>query len=167
MRLDFVPAGAEEAGLLLIQKDTAAFALTRARDAGGKTVLRLSRFHDGGRAVLAEQAVAPGAGLLRVVGDGLNYRFEHSANGRRWLPVGPLMDGTQLSPAVLKGFNYTGVFVGLYASSNGRPSPAHADFSRWRYDGRPECRTHQWPDGATRRGASAGHVAGPCWRGWP
>jgi alpha-N-arabinofuranosidase len=138
VRLDFVPAGAEEAGLLLIQKDTAAFALTRARDAGGKTVLRVSRFGDDGRAVLAEQAVAPGAGLLRVRGDGLNYRFEQSADGRRWLPVGPLMDGTQLSPAVLKGFNYTGVFVGLYASSNGRPSAAHADFSRWRYNGRPE-----------------------------
>ena len=121
-------------GLLVIQKDTAAWALTLARGATGQGLLRLSRFGDAGPEPIAEAPFAGTMPFLRVSGQDLAYTFEFSADGRRWTRIGPALDGTQLSPAVLKGFNYTGVFVGLYASSNGRPTQAHADFSRFRYD---------------------------------
>lgn len=134
VRLAFQAEAQEEAGLLVIQKDTAAWALTLARGAAGRGLLRLSRFGDAGPESIAEVPFAGTMPFLRVTGQDLAYTFEFSADGRRWTRIGPALDGTQLSPAVLKGFNYTGVFVGLYASSNGQPTLAHADFSRFRYD---------------------------------
>jgi len=136
VHLQFKPDGQEEAGLVVIQKDTAAFALTMAALDGGRGVLRLSHYQEGGRKVLAEQPWTVSSCFLRVIGDGLAYRFESSVDGRRWTKIGPVVDGRELSPAVLKGFNYTGVFMGLYATSNGAPTHNHADFESFRYESR-------------------------------
>jgi len=132
--LGFAPTGKEEAGMVLIQKDGAAFSLTVAQGADGRRLVRLSHFDDAGRSVLAERAIAADRLYLRVVGNYLSYRFETSADGKDWSALGSPTDGTLLSPAALRGFNYTGVFVGLYASSNGVPSKNHADFSWFRYE---------------------------------
>lgn len=131
-RLHLQPQDREEAGLLVIQKDTAAYAFTRALDAAGVPVMRVSWFGDEGRRTLAEVALpvaARGRPVdLRVVADGLCYAFDYAMDGRSWRRVGAGVDGTRLSPSVLKGYNYTGVFIGLYASANGAYSARAADF---------------------------------------
>jgi len=131
-RLHFDPQAKEEAGLVVIQKDTAAYAFTLARSPQGAAQLRLSWFGDEGPQEIASTplpAQARGRPLeLRVVAQDLCYAFEYSLDGRTWRRVGPAVDGVRLSPSVLKGFNYTGVFIGLYASSNGGDSGRHADF---------------------------------------
>lgn len=47
-----------------------------------------------------------------------------------------------LSPAVIEGYNYTGAYVGLYASSNGAATDNHADFQFFRYRPMGESRDH-------------------------
>jgi len=132
-RVTFKPGTAgEEAGLVVIQNDRSAFAATLGGEAGRK-MLRLRRILDGAETTLAEAPCEDGAIYLRVTGDYLEYRFAWSRDARAWEPLGDAVDGDSLSPAVLGGFNYTGVYLGLYASSNGAPSGNHADFDFFRY----------------------------------
>lgn len=131
-RLEFSPHEGEEAGLVVIQNDRAAFLATLGQ-AGGVRALRLyQRGGDGD----VERAVVPFDGEevhLRVEGDYLAYRAGWSADGKTWQALGPVLDGTALSPAALGGFNYTGVYIGLYASSNGSPTGNHVDFDHFDY----------------------------------
>ena len=128
-RLHFAPQGREEAGLVVIQKDTAAYAFTVARDEQGRRVARVQWVGEQGPSTLAAVPLSGDRPIhLRVVARGLHYSFEHSVDGSRWHRVGAPVDGTRLSPSVLRGFNYTGVFIGLYASSNGQATQARAEF---------------------------------------
>jgi alpha-N-arabinofuranosidase len=70
-----------------------------------------------------------------VRADRLELRFESSFDGESWRQIGEVQDGTVLSPAILSGFNYTGVHIGPYASANGRPSSNAALFERFTYLG--------------------------------
>jgi alpha-N-arabinofuranosidase len=132
-RMAFSPgASGEEAGLVVIQNDRSALLATLGGTAGGK-MLRLRKIFDGSDTTLAEAPVVEEDIFLRVTGDYLEYRFAWSRNGRSWEYLGDAVDGVSLSPAVLGGFNYTGVYLGVYASSNGEPSVNHADFEFFRY----------------------------------
>jgi hypothetical protein len=73
-----------------------------------------------------------------VAGDYLEPGFYYSADGRAWRALKENVDGVPLSPAFLKGYNYTGVYVGLCASSNGTASENHADFEPFDYRPRGE-----------------------------
>ena len=78
--------------------------------------------------------------FLKVNGNYLSYRFQYSADGKTWTTLGADIDGTALSPAVIDGYNYTGVYLGLYASSNGMASGNHADFEFFNYEPTAESR---------------------------
>jgi alpha-N-arabinofuranosidase len=133
-RLEFEPAGAhEEAGILVIQNDRSAFLATLAGSDGGSAQLRLQQIFQGQNKALAELPFEGDELYLRVSGDYLDYRFAWSGDGSNWQELGPPLDGSALSPAVLGGFNYTGVYLGLYASSNGKASDNHADFDFFHY----------------------------------
>ena len=132
-RMDFSPHGEhEEAGVIVIQNDRSAF-LATLNGPPGEQRLQLRQSLRGESRTIAEQPFGGGAVHLRITGDYLDYRFSWSADGVDWQPLGGAVDGTDLSPAVLGGFNYTGVHVGLYASSNGQPGGNHADFDFFRY----------------------------------
>jgi xylan 1,4-beta-xylosidase len=133
--LRFDPAEGEEAGLVVIQKEGAAFSLTLV-GAGGGHLLQLSHW-DGEHRRNVAQTPAPSEGPLhlRVRADRLELRFESSFDGESWRQIGEVQDGTVLSPAILSGFNYTGVHIGPYASANGRPSSNAALFERFTYLG--------------------------------
>jgi xylan 1,4-beta-xylosidase len=122
----------EEAGLMLIQNERSAF-LATVSGSPGQYRLRLRQLRDGAYRVLADQPFDAGNIHLRITGDYLDYRFAWSRDARTWQDLGDAVDGSALSPAVLGGFNYTGVYVGLYASANGRESGNHADFDFFRY----------------------------------
>ncbi len=133
VRIDFTPALGEEAGWLVIQKDTAAIGCLVQSTAAGQRLLRISRFTEDGR---HDEAAIPVPSVpidLQIRGQGLRYQFAYSTDRHHWHAAGPVLDGRALSPAVLPGFNYTGVVLGLYGSSNGRPTTGYADFSQFRY----------------------------------
>jgi alpha-N-arabinofuranosidase len=132
-RLQFDPQFAnEEAGLVVIQNDRAAFLITLT-GAPGDRRLRLQRRLSDRLETIAEKPFRDGAVYLLVTGDYLGYRFSWSRDGESWSGLGAVEDGRALSPAQLGGFNYTGVYLGLYTSSNGSRSDNHADFDFFHY----------------------------------
>jgi alpha-N-arabinofuranosidase len=127
----------EEAGLVVLQNDRAAYLLTLGLEggAGSQSAVQLqvkSLLH-GQWSLLAAAPVQRDTVHLKVVGDYLGYQFQYSVDGHHWLSLGPLLDSSELSPGRLPGFNYTGVNIGLYASSNGEPSTHQALFRAFRY----------------------------------
>ena len=153
-RMSFAPAKAgEEAGLVVMQNDRSAFVMTLTQgESGSELRLYHAPRHDG--SYLARQSVAGDGGYLKVTGDYLSYSFSYSPDGEEWTALWDDADGRRLSPAVIGGFNYTGVYIGLYASSNGQPTDNHADFDWFRY--RPTSDNH---DGWYYRNAASNSQA--------
>jgi len=121
----------------VIQNDRSAYLMTlTAGENGNKIVLYQSLFEK-----VTPIAEAPlnagkrdgGTIFLRVTGDYMDYQFSFSMDSFEWQALGGTIDGAALSPAVLGGFNYTGAYIGLYASSNGAPAENHADFEFFSY----------------------------------
>ena len=127
----------EEAGLVVMQNDRAALTFTINGDAERRYAI-LSKWLYGERTELARTIVDGDDLRLRVSGDRLDYSFYVAGDDDIWFRVGEIVDARFLSPAVLRGFNYTGLYVGLYGSSNGLPSDAYADFSRFSYSPQTE-----------------------------
>lgn len=118
----------DEAGLVLMQNDRSAILMTMR---GGQLSLR--RHLSGEETILAAAAVESRQVELRVRGDYLSLDFEYREPDTDWKALASAVDGTSLSPAVIEGFNYTGVYLGLYVTANGGPLGAYADFDYFRY----------------------------------
>lgn len=141
-QMTFAPTSAdEEAGLTVIQNDRSAFLMTLFRAEAGNEI-RLCRSLHGEITSIAAQPYTDDAIHLKVTGDYLNYGFYYSADGETWLVLKENVDGVSLSPAVIEGYNYTGVYIGLYASSNGAATDSHADFEYFRYRPVAKARDH-------------------------
>nr|WP_277819872.1 hypothetical protein [Actinomadura sp. RB99] len=124
--LDFAPGDDEEAGLALMQNNDFHVVLA-ATDRG----LRLAKREQGVTTVLAEAPAPPGVVGLGFEAHGRWYRASYSPRPGHWEPLGDPIDGDFLTSQVAGGF--TGVLVGLYATSNGRPGGNHADFDWFEY----------------------------------
>ncbi len=152
-RMTFEPASAaEEAGLTVIQNDRSAYVMTLAGEPGDRRI-RLYHTADGEISPIAETDYDGTAVHLRITGDYLDYGFHFSRDGEEWTTLAEGVDGVRLSPAVIEGYNYTGVFLGLYASSHGTPTDNHADFQFFRYRPTGESRDH-WYHRQVNRAAS-------------
>ncbi len=116
--LDLAPAGPNEcAGLVLMQNDR--FQIRLEISLGTARLVR-------GPEVLAERPVGPGRHRLSVQAHGLDHRFRLDD-----ADFGPVVDGSILTHDAAGSF--TGAYLGLYASSNGRPSDTIATFSHFAY----------------------------------
>jgi len=132
-RMEFAPARQEEAGIVAIQNDRSAFLMTLAAGSDGN-VIRVMQSRHGESTQLAAVPYDGDTVFLRISGDYLRYNFQFSADGKDWTSLAGDVDGTALSPAVIDGYNYTGVYVGLYATSNGVESENFADFDFFNYE---------------------------------
>lgn len=138
-RMTFTPNGGnEEAGLVLMQNDRAALTLTKTLRDGRPTVV-LTRWHYGRPEELAGIAVEGAAHDLRILSRGGRAGFSVRGGDGVWRDVAADVDISFMSPAVLRGFNYTGLYVGFYASSNGADTDNSALFDyvdiAWNTDG--------------------------------
>lgn len=131
-KMTFAPVGEEEAGLVAIQNDRSAFLMTMSAGQDGNR-LQLAQSTHGESTQLATTLYSDDTVFLKITGNYLTYRFQYSTDGETWTTLGMDVDGTALSPAVIEGYNYTGVYLGLYASSNGTASGNHADFEFFDY----------------------------------
>ncbi len=133
-KMQFSPAAAnEEAGLSVIMNDRSAYLVTMTSEEGAN-VLRLWQSRQGETSEIASLVIDTDAPWLRVTGDYLDYRFEHSTDGENWSGLGGNIDGSALSPVEIGGHNYTGVYIGLFASANGEPSNSVAAFDFFSYE---------------------------------
>ncbi len=140
----FTPATTtEEAGLAIVQNDRAALLFTIAGGPDAPRV-RVARSLYEEVTELASAPIDTPRVQLRVVGDHLAYRFFMSTDGRQWRAVGDEVDGAFLSPNTLRGFNYTGVYVGVYGSSNGAVTENAAQFDAFTYEPRGSDAAASW-----------------------
>jgi len=121
----------EEAGLAVRQSEADHLLLVVAGDGHGHREVRALRRRRGELTVLGRAPVPDGEVVLTLRARDQDYGFEYRAGGRTERLAGA--HGGFLSSPEAGGF--LGVWVGPYASSNGRPSEAVADIDWFEYAG--------------------------------
>jgi xylan 1,4-beta-xylosidase len=125
--LEFEPVADNEcAGVVLLQNNDFQVLLVRTR---GRIVL--SRRKAGVDETLAEVDAAGSRTYLGFEAEGQSYQAVYATEPGRWRLLGAPVDGRVLSTPVAGGF--TGVYIGMYASSCGLPSGTVADFGWFEY----------------------------------
>jgi xylan 1,4-beta-xylosidase len=133
--MDFEPASVSEcAGLVLIRGTDHQIRLivTMAGTPGRKVVKAIVRC-GGADQVVAEAAVPAGRVFLAAEAVGPAYALRYAQDPARWQTLATA-DGQVLSPSAVGDF--TGVYLGMYASAQGHPSASFADFDWFSYAGR-------------------------------
>ena len=120
----------EEAGVTLIQNNTHHYDLLL-KKRGNKNLIQLRVKAGSLSYIAAEQEVESNKVKLNIQGTPLSYKFNYttSENGK-YRELGNL-DTRYLSTEVAGGF--TGVMIGLYISSNGKPSLAKVFYDWFEY----------------------------------
>ncbi len=129
--LSFQPSGEdEEAGITLIQNNTHHYDLLL-KKRGNRMLVQL-QVHVGSLSYTVAEHVTPGNQVLfRISGTPQQYTFYFAdPKTQHYVELGKL-DTRYLSTEVAEGF--TGVMIGLYASSNGKPSKAKAYYDWFDY----------------------------------
>lgn len=131
--LEFLPQNDKEAaGIVLLENENYQYRMEISR--GGKEkVIRLIERRGGEDKVLAQQT--PGAEgqriYLKVEAVGQEYSFYYAEKPEVWKVLLEKADGTLLSVDVAGGF--TGMMMGMFATSHGVPVQSHADFDYFEY----------------------------------
>lgn len=133
--LDFEPRHEhEEAGLVVRVSENFYYALALRRS-GQRRIVRLVQRLRGKTRTVAQAELGRGPILLEVLATPTDYEF-FARTGRRRARLGKL-SAKQLSAESVGRFGgncFTGAFVGMYATGNGRRSETPADFEWFEYD---------------------------------
>lgn len=121
----------EEAGITLIQNNTHHYDLLLRKDKG-RHVVQLRAKVGSLSYIVAEQAIVGNKIDLKITGSPLQYTFLFAASGSQKYGELAKLDSRYLSTEVAGGF--TGVMIGLYASSNGKSTKAKAFFDWFEYE---------------------------------
>jgi alpha-N-arabinofuranosidase len=132
-KVEFNPqAGNEEAGIALYKSSKAFFRLIVHQRDGKRHVSLIKRLIQDDRDSEVACAVIPsGVVYLRIDTHNRRYRFSLSANSKKWRVLDNTFDVSCLAQVVCGGF--TGIYVGMFAGSNGQPSTNHANFDWFEY----------------------------------
>ena len=128
-KMEFNPSGNEEAGITVIQNDRSAYVMSLM---DGK--IQLHHFFHGTDSLLAGHTYEESMVFWNITADYLDYDFSYSKDGKKWVLLYNNADGSKLSPES-SGWTYTGVYVGLYGSSNNSSSTNYVDFDWFQYKG--------------------------------
>jgi alpha-N-arabinofuranosidase len=129
--MEFTPQSVnEEAGLVLLQNSDFQYRFVYALTDGG-AVVRLVKRAAGEEEVLAEKPVSTEQLYMKAEAIEQEYSFYYATVAEAWVPLLENADGRILSTDVAGGF--VGAYIGMYASSNGRPSKNVADFDWFEY----------------------------------
>ncbi|MEV6148884.1 glycoside hydrolase family 43 protein [Nonomuraea sp. NPDC052129] len=119
---------AEEAGLAVFQNQDHHATLALTVDGGGRAQVVLTVRQAGTSTRLASVPVATGEVVLAVEGDEVRYAFRlKEADTGQWVSLGDV-ERSCLSTERAGGF--VGVYLGLYATGNGRSTDGRA-YARW------------------------------------
>jgi len=129
--VDFVPKNnTEEAGITLYKEPAYHYDLA-IKNAGNKRVLTLSYNIGLIHHIEKEIPLKDGRVQLRISGTQEYYWFSFSQDGNSYTTIGEA-DTRFLSSVTAGGF--TGVYIALYATGNGKRSRANADFDWYTYE---------------------------------
>jgi xylan 1,4-beta-xylosidase len=137
--MDFEPASPNECAGLVLLRDTGHQIRLVVTAAGmpagesGRKVARVIVRRGGTDEIIAEAALGAGRTYLAAEAAGQDYTLRCTQDPARWRTLATV-DGRILSPVAMGDF--TGAYLGMYASSNGRASANFADFDWFEYSGR-------------------------------
>ncbi|HEY5516570.1 MAG TPA: hypothetical protein VIK12_10240 [Pengzhenrongella sp.] len=132
--IDVDPVAHEWAGLAVrLSDDDHYLVVVAGARAGGRRVLAVRR-HGGVQQIVAEAEIGPGSVRLTISARGQDYRLGYAVGDVDEQDL-VTVDGRILDPAAAGAF--VGVWLGLYATSNGRPTTTVADVSWFDYSPRP------------------------------
>lgn len=120
----------EEAGITLYQNNTHHYDFLLKRK-GGSYILQLRVAVGSLTYIAAEQEIADNKATLRITGTPLSYSFSYLDTKADKYQALKTLDTRYLSTEVAGGF--TGVMIGLYATSNGKKSDAKAYYNWFDY----------------------------------
>lgn len=124
--MEFVPKTADEStGLVVSQTPNFHYRL----ELKGAS-LTLTQRKKGVETVVSTLPVTAKKLYLRVSAVGQDYTFYYATQKDKWVKIATV-DGRILNSPAAGGF--TGVYIGMYASSNGKPSTNYADFDSFTY----------------------------------
>ncbi|MBD3346165.1 MAG: family 43 glycosylhydrolase [Chitinivibrionales bacterium] len=131
--IEFDPAREfETAGLVLLQNNNFHFRLEVGfRD--GRRIVMLTKREAGDEQVLSCKEIDSTILVLTASARGQEYGFYYGSDETAKIPLAEKVDGRVLSTEIAGGF--TGIYIGMYASSNGAQSGNHADFHWFEYRG--------------------------------
>ena len=128
--LDFEPTEeGEEAGLCIMTRDTFHYEIAVTAKEGGRRIIVRRRVEDLS-AVVYEQNISSGAVVLEISGNSHSYEFSYSVNGA---PIQQASKGATKLLSNELAWIFTGNYIGMYATGNGRYSKAPADFDWFEY----------------------------------
>ncbi len=133
--LDFTPAAPdEEAGLTVRANENHHYDIA-IRGAGPKRVALLRARVRGRTRVVHREPIAAGPLQIEVRAREEHYQFAVRADGGRRVRLGELPVRPLSSESIYRSGQmcFTGVYVGMYATGNGRRSTANADFDWFEY----------------------------------
>ena len=133
--MEFQPASdCKEAGIALVQDDRFHYLMVMKKK-DGTPFLQFYKTENGCRTLVKETEIKDSKRLyLSVQGNTTDYDFYYGYSESQLLPFLCGVDASLLSSVVNNGF--TGVYLGMYTSSNHQPSTSHADFDWFHYQGR-------------------------------
>ncbi len=124
----------EEAGIVLLQDDRYNYIFTKSWDSEG-TVLNLYATTDGTRKLLKSVPIEDTQSIyLMAQCNTTSYDFYYGFTEQELIIFAEGLDASLLSSNVNEGF--TGVYMGMYASSNKKQSSNYADFDWFQYFGK-------------------------------
>jgi alpha-N-arabinofuranosidase len=129
-RLDFSPAQTgEEAGLTLRLDESSHYDIAIRRGAAGAEIIVRLRTRSGMTIAHSEPAVGPIT--LQIKSTAASYTFACSTAVTGWKTIAAA-DARPLAPESTPNC-FTGVVIALYATGNGKPCAAPADFDWFEY----------------------------------
>ena len=131
--MEFIPCSeAEEAGISLVQDDRYHYSLVKGKSGAGE-VLRVYRVENGKKQLETEIILKTEKQLyLSVLCRGETYDFYYGFKEGEYIEAAAGLPARVLSSWENKGF--TGAYLGMYATSNGRESTNAADFDWFLYE---------------------------------
>lgn len=132
-KMDFKPkAKGEEAGIA-IARDMSCYLKYTVTLENKKMMLKVTMRDSklSTDSILVQTPVKQGNLHLKMVVNGLVHSFSYSVDGKKWISLKQNIDlsATQF----VHSAKYTGPMVGMYASSNGKPSNTYVDFDYFYY----------------------------------
>lgn len=132
--MEFTPGSRDEcAGLALCQNDGFHFRFVHSLDDNHHQKVQLVQVKAHEEKIIGEHLVNSKRLYLKVEATGQDYSFFVAEEPEKWRLVADAVDGRSLSTPVAGGF--TGAYIGMYASSNGKTSQNTADFEWFEYTG--------------------------------
>ncbi|HEX7366215.1 MAG TPA: glycoside hydrolase family 43 protein, partial [Pelobium sp.] len=129
--MHFTPKRKETAGLLVYQNPEYHFKLEYLLNNGNK-LIRLTKVKAGNVEILAEKHISASSLYLKISASGQDYAFYYATKEGDWFLLADKVDGRILNRTTAGGF--TGVYLAMYASSNGYKTSNHADYDWFDYE---------------------------------